>query len=74
MTNVGIEGWTSKVANFDIFDERYRRYQNGLLFPTSHGDYLDRAVKSLAKELEVPVNAHTFMHRARLGTVLSEAP
>lgn len=33
-----------------------RRFQGDTIYPTSHGDYLDRAVKSLAKELELPVN------------------
>ena len=44
------------IANFDIFNEQFRRYQNGILVPTSHGDFLDRAVNSLAKELRVPVS------------------
>lgn len=71
MTNVGFWEYTSRVANFDIFDERYRRYQNGVLFPTSHGDYLDRAVKSLAKELEVPVNIELMNSQAvKVGNVL----
>ena len=32
-----------------------RRYQNGL-YPTSHGDHLDRALKSLGKDLNIPVS------------------
>ena len=52
------------LGNFDIFDERWRRYQRGILFPTSHGDYLDRAVKSLAKELDVPVNVELLNAQA----------
>ena len=43
------------VARIDILSEQYRQYQNSDLFPTSHGDYIDRAVKSLAKQLGVPV-------------------
>ena len=46
--------WLS-VARIDILSEQYRQYQNSDLFPTSHGDYIDRAVKSLAKQLGVPV-------------------
>ena len=43
------------VARIDILSEQFRQYQNSDLFPTSHGDYIDRAVKSLAKQLGVPV-------------------
>lgn len=42
--------------NIDTFSEELRRYNHGSLMPTSHGDHLDRAMKSLAKELGVPVS------------------
>ena len=51
--SISVASW---LENIDIFDEHLRRYQRGILFPTSHGDSLDRAVKSLGKELDVPVN------------------
>lgn len=45
------------VDNFDAFSEELRRYQGRDIVPTSHGDYLDRAVRSLAKEigLQIPI-------------------
>ena len=39
----------------DVFAEELRRYQGGALHPTSQGDYLDRAVNSLAREIEVQI-------------------
>ena len=41
--------------NIDTFSEELRRYQNGGLMPTSQGDYLDRAIKSLAKEIGIQI-------------------
>ena len=39
----------------DVFADELRRYQGGVLHPTSHGDYLDRAMNSLSREIEVQV-------------------
>lgn len=41
--------------NVDVFADELRRYQGGVLHPTSHGDYLDRAMSSLSREIEVQV-------------------
>lgn len=41
--------------NIDSFAEEFRRFRNGMLIPTSHGDYMDRSLRSLAKDLHVPV-------------------
>lgn len=39
----------------DVFADELRRYQGGALHPTSHGDYLDRAMSSLSNEIDVQV-------------------
>ena len=45
------------VDNIDTFSEELRRYQNRSIMPTSHGDFMDRAIRSLAKEigLQIPI-------------------
>ncbi|KAK8799830.1 hypothetical protein WA538_000530 [Blastocystis sp. DL] len=42
--------------NIDPFSERFRKYHNGVLYPTSYGDHMDRAIKSLGKDLSLPVS------------------
>lgn len=44
------------VDNIDPFSERFRKYHNGVLYPTSYGDHMDRAIKSLGKDLSLPVS------------------
>ena len=46
-----------EVDNIDTFSEELRRYQNRSIMPTSHGDFMDRAIRSLAKEigLQIPI-------------------
>lgn len=48
----------------DVFSYRFRRYQNGALMPTSYGDHLDRAAKSLCKDLGVSVTIELFNTQA----------
>ena len=43
------------IDNIDAFSEELRRSQNGSIMPTSHGDYLDRAVNSLSMEMNLGV-------------------
>ena len=50
-----IKSWIWRIDNVDVFADELRRYQDGALLPTGHGDYLDRAVKSLAKEWDIQV-------------------
>ena len=48
----------------DIFSTRFRRYQNGSLMPTSYGDHLDRAAKSLCKDVGASVSIELFNTQA----------
>lgn len=52
------------VEPLDVFSYRFRRYQNGALMPTSYGDHLDRAAKSLCKDLGVSVTIELFNTQA----------
>ena len=47
-----------------MFSNRFRRYQNGSLMPTSYGDHLDRAAKSLCKDIGVAVTIELFNTQA----------
>ena len=49
-------GLANGVDNIDPFSERFRKYHNGVLYPTSYGDHMDRAIKSLGKDLSLPVS------------------
>ena len=42
--------------NIDPLSEQYRKERNGKLYPTSYGDHMDRAIKSLGKEIGVAVS------------------
>lgn len=46
----------NEVDNIDPFSERFRKYHNNVLYPTSYGDHMDRAIKSLGKDLSLPVS------------------
>ncbi|KAK8805856.1 hypothetical protein WA158_002512 [Blastocystis sp. Blastoise] len=59
--------------NIDTFSEELRRYHNGSLMPTSHGDHLDRAMKSLAKELGVPVSVELLNTQAVKKVIMTIA-
>lgn len=47
-----------------MFSNRFRRYQNGNLMPTSYGDHLDRAAKSLYKDVGSSVTIELFNTQA----------
>ena len=47
-----------------MFSQRFRRFQSGALMPSSYGDHLDRAAKSLCKDLGVPVTIELFNTQA----------
>ncbi|KAK8807716.1 hypothetical protein JH06_2155 [Blastocystis sp. subtype 4] len=61
-----LEGITSEVDNLlpyelekdnvDALSDQYRKYHNGILYPTSYGDHMDRAIKSLSKDLGIAVS------------------
>lgn len=53
-----------RIEPLDIFSSRFRRYQNGALMPTSYGDHLDRAAKSLCKDVGVSVSIELFNTQA----------
>ena len=44
------------VDNIDALSDQYRKYRNGVLYPTSYGDHMDRAIKSLGKDLGIAVS------------------
>ena len=44
------------VDNVDALSDQYRKYHNGILYPTSYGDHMDRAIKSLSKDLGIAVS------------------
>lgn len=43
------------IDNVDALSEQYRKYHNGVLYPTSYADQMDRAVKSLGKDLGIAI-------------------
>lgn len=45
-----------RVDNIDALSDQYRKYRNGILYPTSYGDHMDRAIKSLGKDLGIAVS------------------
>ena len=47
-----------------MFSPRFRRFQNGELKPTSYGDHLDRAAKSLCKDIHATVSIELFNTQA----------
>ncbi|KAK8809506.1 hypothetical protein WA158_000449 [Blastocystis sp. Blastoise] len=58
--------------NIDPFSFENRRYQ-GSLFPSSHGDHLDRALKSLGKDLGLPVSIDLVNTQAVKKVIMSIA-
>ena len=52
------------IEPIDVFAPRFRRYQNGKLMPTSYGDHLDRAAKSLCKDIHASVSIELFNTQA----------
>lgn len=52
------------IVPIDVFSPRFRRFQNGELKPTSYGDHLDRAAKSLCKDIHATVSIELFNTQA----------
>lgn len=50
-----LERYSLFLGNIDPLSDQYRKYRGGVLYPTSYGDHLDRAVKSLGKDFGIAV-------------------
>ena len=45
-----------RLDNVDVLSDQYRKFQGGFLHPTSYGDHMDRAIKSLSKDLGIAIS------------------
>lgn len=43
------------IENVDALSDQYRNHHNGVLYPTSYADQMDRALKSLGKDLGIAI-------------------
>ena len=39
----------------DVLSDQFRKFHGNFLHPTSYGDHMDRAIKSLSKDLGIAV-------------------